>query len=162
MTDSDQTLQRIEDILLKMNNEKLLNTNYNKKILNQLRQIKKSFQRLEGQSQSREVEFRSAIYNPGGQTMYCPECNTYECDENGNYLYYYANDQGPEHTGASTTWPSAGVDSNGRPMYTTTKEDGCYDGDYAWPRILKTQYDGFVLPNKTNRLMSTHRKLRFN
>ena len=119
------------------------------------------------------------------QAKYCDKCGENEGDtlcHNGKYVYYYIDSGGGSSVIDYDEWPIVGEDSDGNILYTKKEPYQCYDGDFMWPRVIRTdgvvytfknsmvgpetgvgeQADGFVLPNKTNRLMSTHARIRFN
>lgn len=64
----------------------------------------------------------------------CDRCDSYKCDANGKYLYTYKNDTTTHTFASNQTWMQSGV-VDGVPVYTTSKENGCYAGDVYWPRV---------------------------
>ena len=66
----------------------------------------------------------------------CYECDTtFQCQD-GKYLYTYTQDYSTHTITQSKIWSTAGIDTeSGKPLYTTTKWDGCYQGDKMWPRV---------------------------
>jgi hypothetical protein len=51
-------------------------------------------------------------------------------------LYTYTQDSSTHTITQSQVWSTAGFDTeSGKPLYTTTKWDGCYQGDKMWPRV---------------------------